>query len=301
MNHTWYLAGALSLPLLLISNVNATPLNVSIIPWIQGDAEAPHIAVRGEPTALQAIVEGGECNGRYEYRWDWNGDGDFADVNEWFFDANSADYGGYFAPLPLDVTLPNTPGDHLFYPKVEVRCGAEVARAVMPVISFSESLCPGYMEGARSPDCQAGDRLRFTRNIYTARAIDRALWYLFLQMEHQTGDGQGHADAHLCRLDAAKTMYALGHALTAFLRRGHGHGEGRDDDPYYRHATECGLNSLLTTMSLGPVQFDDVDDRGFIGEGLSFSAANGLASQYWSSYESTAWAEPLYRPNPLWE
>ncbi len=271
----------------------AAPLAVTAIPWVQGQPEAPHVAVRGAPTALQAIAEGGDCGGRYEYRWDWNGDGDFADPQEGFLDAHAADYAGYFAPLPLDVTLPALPGDHLLLPRVEVRCGAEVSSAVMPVMVFSEEVCAGYLNGARAPDCGAEGRLDLTRRLYSARAIDRAMWWLFMHMTHQTGDQQGHPEEHLCRLEASKTMYALGHALTVFLRRGHGHGAGRDGDPYYRHAALCGLNSLLTTMTLGPVSFSDADGVGFAGEGLSFTPANGLSSQLWFSYESTAWAEPV--------
>ena len=74
---------ALVFPLLTLVQAEAT-LKVSLIHWIPSQVDSPHLTVSGLPTTLQAIAEDGECNGRYEYRWDWNGDGDFADPLEGF-------------------------------------------------------------------------------------------------------------------------------------------------------------------------------------------------------------------------
>jgi hypothetical protein len=90
-----------------------------------------------------------------------------------------------------------------------------------------------------------------------------------------------------------KKLYATGHALNAFLRRGHGHGEGRDSDPYYRHFTQCGLHAFMDTMSFINSGFDDNDDIGSDGQAISFSPVWGISSSHWSSYESTAWVEPI--------
>ena len=109
---------------------------MSLIPWIPSQVDSPHLTVSGLPTTLQAIAEDGECNGRYEYRWDWNGDGDFADPLEGFQDADSSQYAGYFAPLGMTVTLPAHNGDRLFLPKLEVRCGAERVRVVQKILSI---------------------------------------------------------------------------------------------------------------------------------------------------------------------
>ena len=274
------------------STAFSAPLKVEVIPWVQGEREVPHLTVRGALTSLQAIAEDGECQGRYSYRWDINGDGDFADPNEGFRDAVSSEYGGYFAPLPLDVQLPEHEGDLLYLPTVEVNCAAETVKRSMRVLSVGTEICEGYIDGARTPNCQGEQRLDYTRNIYTALALDRAMWAMFLNLEHQTGDGFGHP-AHLCTLPASKPMYALGHALTVFNRRGHGQGVGHQEDPYFRHATECGLNALLSTMSPIAVSFADEDQIGTQGQALEFSPQHGLSSQYWFSYESTAWVEPI--------
>lgn len=297
MTTTYFLLRALVFSMLslcsLFSIALAEPLRVNVIPWVQGQPDIPHLTVRGSLTSLQAIAEDGECDGQYLYRWDWNGDGDFADTNEGFREADANNYGGFFAPLPLDIVLPDHEGDFLYFPKVEVRCGEEVARQPMPILSVEEQLCGDYLGGANTPNCQEGERLEFTRSAHAALAIDRAMWAMFLSFEHNSGDGHGHEDVHLCSLPASKPLYALGHSLTVFNRRGHGHGLGRDQDPYYRHVTECGLNTLLSVMELVNIPFDDEDVIGRPGQALQFVANNGFNAQYWFSYESTAWIEPI--------
>ncbi len=288
-----YLLIVLSLLTLATSYVEAAPLRVTVVPWIPSQPDSPHLAVSGLPTTLQAIAEDGECNGRYEYRWDWNGDGDFADPMEGYQDADSAQYNGFFAPVGMTVTLPIHNGDRLFLPKLEVSCGAEKIRVVQKILSIGAQLCGDYFNGANSPECGSNERLNYTRSVYAARAIDQALWSLFLSFEHSSGDGFGHDQAHLCILPASKPMYALGHALNVFNRRGHGFSDQRDQNPYYRHASHCGLNAMLSTMQLNAIQFDDEDVIGLAGQALEFNANAGLSSSYWFSYESTAWVEPI--------
>jgi hypothetical protein len=266
-------------------------LVVTPIPWVQENPQIPHPAVNAKPTMLQAIAEGGEC-ASYTYRWDWNGDGDYADANEGnLVAAKAASFAGYFAPLPLDVQFPIAAGDRLYYPKVEVTCGAEVATATMPAVVRVDRVCGGLTAG----DCNADQNLEFTRNLWVSRAIDRALWYMFRNFNHQVNDGQGH-NVHTCWYAASTpVLYGTGHALNAFLRRGHGYGPGRDSDPYYRHMTQCGINGLLTTMNMaGPTYFDDDAGLGvnqqFIDNvtGVMDGTFHGM-----ESYATTAWVEPI--------
>jgi hypothetical protein len=270
----------------------AAPLKVTAIQWVQGNEEIPHTAVNGLPTALQAIAEDGECGGNYQYRWDWNGDGDYDDSGETFAAASSAAKGGYFALIGSEVTYPNSPGDRLYYPKVQVTCGNETVSSVMPVLIRVNRLCTNYYSNSRSPSCAETGNLNLTRQVYTDRAIDRGLWYLFKQMTHIGQDNDGHA-AHLCTLSGNKTLYSLGHALNAFLRRGHGHGVLRAQDPYYRHMTQCGIHAMLTTMTYGDVSFDANNTLGESGKGIFFRSQLGISSNHYSSYESTAWVEPI--------
>jgi hypothetical protein len=278
--------------LLASAITQAAPLKVTAIQWVQGNEEIPHTAVNGLPTALQAIAEDGECGGNYQYRWDWNGDGDYDDTGENFDGASSASYGGYFAVLDSETTYPNSPGDRLYYPKVQVTCGNETASSVMPVLIRVNRLCTNYYSNSRAPGCGENGNLNLTRQVYTDRAIDRGLWYLFQEMTHIGQDNDGNS-AHLCTLPGSKTLYSLGHALNAFLRRGHGHGVLRAQDPYYRHMTQCGIHAMLTTMTYGDVNFDANNNLGQSGKGIFFRSQLGISSSHYSSYESTAWVEPI--------
>ncbi|MCA9540763.1 MAG: hypothetical protein KC620_17810, partial [Myxococcales bacterium] len=254
---------------------------------MQGRPEIPHPALNGQPTVLQAIAEGGNCGGAYQYRWDINGDADYDDANEQMRNANS---NGYFAALGLDVTLPAAQGDRLFYPKVQVTCAGETLSATMPVKVTVDRLCPGY---PANENCAEGQSLGITRTVYANRAVDRALWWMFVRFSHRGDDGQGHA-VHTCIYPGSPTVYAHGHALNAFLRRSHGHGEGRDGDVYYRHVTQCGLNALLSTYSMrGGLFFDDFNNEGRNGEAIQYT--NGVLGGFghWPSYGATAWIEPI--------
>jgi hypothetical protein len=266
-------------------------LAVTPIPWVQENPQIPHVALNAMPTMLQAIAEGGTC-ASYTYRWDWNGDGDYADANEGNLNAaKAASYAGYFAPLPLNVQLPVAAGDRLYYPKVEVTCGAEVATAIMPVVVRVDRVCGGLQQA----NCAADQNLDLTRNLYAARAIDRALWYMFTNFQHQTHDGQGN-NVHTCWYAASNpVMYGTGHALNAFERRGHGFGPGRDTDPYYRHLTQCGINALLTTMDMASSTYFD-DDAGLGVNQQYINNVNGVMDgTFWGSesYATTAWVEPI--------
>ena len=281
---------ALVTALILLPTAAAAQLRVSVVDWVQGRPEIPHPALNGQPTMLQAIAEAGNCAGTYRYRWDINGDADFDDANEGFRNAASAPYAGYFAPLGLDVTLPAAQGDRLFYPKVEVECGAERATATMPIKVTVERLCPGY---PANENCAAGQSIGLTRMVHANRSVDRALWYMFQRFSHRADDGQGHA-VHVCTYPGAPAMYGHGHALNAFLRRSHGHGPGRDTDVYYRHVTQCGVHALLTTYSMrAGLHFDDTNAAGIDGQAITY--ANGVlgGQPYFSSYASTAWVEPM--------
>ena len=267
-------------------------LKVTAVPWVQDNPEIPHIAVNGLPTMLQAIAEHGTCSPNYQYRWDWNGDGDYDDANEGFQQASSTSKANYFAPLPLEVTFPQAEGDRIYYPKVQVTCGEEVATAIMPVLIRVNRMCPNYINNATNAGCASGDNIDLTRQVVSDRAVDRGLWYLFNTAVHSAADASGHS-VHTCTVPGTKKLYATGHALNAFLRRGHGHGAGRDDDPYYRHLTQCGLHAMMDTMSYVGVGFADDSNAGRSGYGLQFTGAHGISSSHWSSYESTAWVEPL--------
>lgn len=266
-------------------------LAVTPIPWVQENPQIPHIALNAMPTMLQAIAEGGNC-ASYTYRWDWNGDGDYADANEGNLNAaKAASYAGYFAPLPLNVQLPVAAGDRLYYPKVEVTCGAEVATAIMPVVVRVDRVCGGLQQA----NCTADQNLDLTRNLYAARAIDRALWYMFTNFQHQTHDGQGN-NVHTCWYAASNpVMYGTGHAINAFERRGHAFGPGRDTDPYYRHLTQCGINALLTTMNMASSTYFD-DDAGLgVNQQYIDNVTGVMDGTFWGveSYATTAWVEPI--------
>ncbi len=270
----------------------AEPLKVSAIPWVQSNLEIPHVAINNLPTQLQAIAEFGTCSGTYAYRWDINGDGDYNDQNENWLNSSSVSYAGYFAPLSLDVQYSSAIGDRLYFPKVQVQCGSETQTAIMPVLVKVSRLCPNYANDPQNPSCSADDSFEITQQTHSARAIDRGLWYLFRQAIHRSNDSLGN-NAHLCYISGTQTLYSTGQALNTFLRRGHGFGIQRDTDPYYRHMTQCGLHSLLSTMQLRVLSFDDTASLGTDSQGMQFSALNGLSAFFWSSYESTSWVEPL--------
>ena len=270
----------------------AQDLSVTAVQWVQGNDEIPHPAVNGLNTMLQAIAEGGACNGNYTYRWDINGDGDYDDPNEGNRNASSGGvHGGYFAPLGLDIRFPDVQGDTLVFPKVEVTCAGVTASTTMPVQIRVQRLCPSY---PANNNCAGDQNLSLTRRWKADRAVDRALWYMFIRFTHVGNDAHGH-NVHTCH-NAVGTphMYAHGHAMNAFLRRGHGHGAGRDGDVYYRHLTQCGLNGLLSTYGpRGGLYFDDNDNLGTNGSALQ--GTNGVMnpSWHWASYGSSAWVEPL--------
>ena len=277
---------------LLVTMSHAQGLKVTAIPWVQDNAEIPHIAVNGQSTMLQAVAEHGTCSPNYRYRWDWNGDGDYDDPNEDFAQASSTSKANYFAPLPLEVNFPDAEGDRIYYPKVQVECGEEVATAIMPVLVRVNRICSNYINNATDAGCGPGDNLDLTRQVISDRAVDRGLWYLFNTAVHSSADASGHS-VHTCTIPGTKKLYSTGHALNAFLRRGHGHGAGRDNDPYYRHLTQCGIHAMMDTMSYVGVGFADDANAGRSGYGLQFIDAHNMSSSHWSSYESTAWVEPL--------
>jgi len=280
MNKTFFL-------FLLIPYVAFAQLKVSTIPYVQSNPDIPHIAVNGLPTHLQAIAEG--CNS-YSYRWDVNGDGDFNDPSE---TSTSIAGNPFFAPLHLAYQYPNALGNTYIYPKVEVTCDNQIATATMPVLIHVDRICDNYYNDPLNANCTANDgNLNLTRQIYSSRAVDIALWYLFRQAIHKGNDSLGHNE-HLCYVAGNQTLYSTGMALNVFLRRGHGFGLNRDNDPYYRHFTQCGLHSILSTMQLKNIGFTDTDTLGNAGKGMEFVATNNLSAWFWSSYESTAWSEPL--------
>ena len=265
-------------------------LRVTAVDWVQGRPEIPHIAINGAPTMLQAVAEGGGCGGNYQYRWDWNGDGDFNDANEEFRNASSANYGGYFAPLELDVQYPEAEGDRAYFAKIEVNCAGQTVTDDFPVFIRAERLCPNYPE---NEDCAVGQNLGLTRQVHTDRAVDRALWWMFKRFTHYGDDSRG-VNVHTCVFNGTPAMYGHGHALNAFLRRSHGHGQGRETDVYYRHVTQCGLNALASsyTMSAG-LWFDDNPNAGRGGERIEYTDGRLGAQENYASYASTAWVEPL--------
>ncbi len=268
-------------------------LTVTAVQWVQGRPNIPHPAVNGKTTMLQAIVEGGNCGGNYQYRWDWNGDGDFLDANEGVRNASSAgNYAGYFAPLELDVQYPPAQGDTLYFPKVEVTCAGATASTTMPVLIRVDRICTG----ANPPfQCTAEQNVNLTRRVHADRAVDRALWWMFKQFRHFSDDGYGH-NVHTCRFESGSPMlYAHGHALNAFLRRGHGHGAGRDSDVYFRHLTQCGVHAQLTTFSMrGGLWFDDRNDVGRNGEAITYTNGQlGDFGYYSATYGGSAWVEPI--------
>lgn len=275
--------------LLLFSSLYAEPLKVNPIPYVQSNLDIPHIAINGLPTHLQAIAEGGSCTS-YSYKWDLNGDGDFNDTNE---SIKSINANTFFVPLHHEHQYPNALGNTYVYPKVEVSCGDETVSAIFPILIFVDRICDNYYNDPLNPNCSANNgNLELTRQIYSSRAVDIALWFLFRQAIHKANDSLNHNE-HLCYISGNQTLYSTGMTLNAFLRRGHGFGTNKDNDPYYRHFTQCGLHSILSTMQLKNIGFTDTDVLGTQGKGMEFVATNNLNAWYWSSYESTAWAEPL--------
>ncbi len=281
----------LSLAAAWVPQAEAQPLEVSAIPWVQDNPNIPHPAFNGRKTALQAIAEGGSCNGSYQYQWDINGDGDWTDPDE---QARNADSNGFFAALHLDIQYPDLPGDRLLFPKVKVTCGAEEARAVMPVFIRVDRICSNPAN-SWSPNCQGTQNLSLTRQLHANRAIDRALWYMFRSFVHRADDGHGH-NVHTCWIDETHPLYATGHSLNAILRRGHGFGRNRADDPYFRHMTQCGVHGILSNLALADINlninFDDNNSDGTNNKSLAFS--NVLYNDsHTTSYLSTAWIEPV--------
>ena len=276
----------------LCAPAHAQDLTVTAVQWVQGNDEIPHPALNGRPTLLQAIAEGGQCNGAYVYRWDINGDGDYADPNEQNRQASAGGiYNNYFAPLGIDITFPDAQGDTLRFPKVEVTCGEETASAVMPVLTRVQRICPGY---PANNNCEGDQNLQLTRRWHADRAVDRALWWMFVRFNHNRNDGHGH-DVHTCNFSAATPqLYGHGHALNAFLRRGHGHGEGRASDVYYRHVTQCGVHATLTTFNMvDGMFFDDINDAGINNKRVQYQNGQLGGFGHWSSYGASAWVEPV--------
>lgn len=269
----------------------AAPFEVTATEWVQGNDEFPHVVLNAKPTMLQAIAEGGTCAGNYRFRWDWNGDGDFDDPSEAWENASAATHANYFATLGREVQYPAATNDRLYFPKVEVQCGAETKSATMPLRVYVDRLCPTY---PADENCGADQNISLTRRIHADRAVDRALWYMFGQFTHRADDGLNH-NIHTCYYSASTpALYGTGHAINAFLRRGHGHGAGRDSDVYYRHLTQCGVHAMLTTMRERAVSFTDSRRNGRRGKGLENS--NGVVNNtFWGSqsYTTTAWIEPI--------
>lgn len=254
---------------------------VTTIPWVQANPDIPHQAVNGKTTMLQAVAEGGNCGGAYQYQWDINGDGDFADPNEQLRNASAGGLrGGYFASLGLDVQYPPAEGDRLYFPKVSVVCGGETVTSTMPVIIRVDRICTAVNQA----NCSGDQNLSLTRQVFSNRAVDRALWWMYNRQQHDTSGG-----VHRCyNPNSGYLLFNSGHVQNAFLRRGHGAGANRDQDPYYRNMTHCGLDFMLAQMSYAAVRFDDTNNAGVKGQGLFFGWSN-----YQYSYASTAWAEPV--------
>ena len=268
-------------------------LRVTAIDWVQGRPEIPHPAINGKSTILQAIAEGGDCGGNYQYRWDYNGDGDFDDLAEgWRGTSAGGHRGGYYAPLGLEVQYPDQPGDRLFFPKVEVDCAGERQSASMPVLVRVDRVCDGYPDSIDGR-CEEGENISLTRQTHHDRVVDRGLWWMFNRINHYGDDGR-RGGVHACVFWGAPTYYGQGHMLNAFLRRSHGFGPGRDSDPYYRNATQCGLNALVGTYTMtGGNWFDDDGTRGWDGWRMQYSEGRLGGGTHWSSYASTAWVEPI--------
>ena len=272
-------------------DAQAAPLRVTAIQKVPG-RDIPFESINGRETQLRAIAEDGNCAGNYQYRWDANGDGDYDDAGEGFVAASAAGYAGYFAPLPGAITYPIAPGNTLYFPRVQVDCGGERVTATMPVLIRSERICGNY---PTVEQCGADENIRLTRNLYAGWAVDRALWFMFRQFTHRADDAHGHA-VHTCHNSsgASEPVLATGHAINAFLRRGHGHGANRDADPYYRHLTQCGLNTMLSTMGMtAGTRFDDANNLGIDQQHIR--PINGVIASRWNqdSYGSSAWVEPL--------
>ncbi len=268
-------------------------LRVTAIDWVQGRPEIPHPALNGKSTILQAVAEGGNCGGNYQYRWDYNGDGDYADAGEqWRGTSAGGHRSGYYAPLGLEVQYPDQLGDRLFFPKVEVDCAGERRSTTMPVLVRVDRICDGYPENIDGR-CDDGDNILLTRQTHHDRVVDRSLWWMFNRISHYDDDGR-RGGIHSCVFWGAPTYYGQGHMLNAFLRRSHGFGSGRETDPYYRHVTQCGLNALVGTYNMvGGNWFDDDGTRGWDGWRMQYTDGRLGGGSHWSSYASTAWVEPL--------
>ena len=271
-----------------IGTVYAAPLKVTAIQWVQGKSFIPHPAVNGLPTRLQAIVEGGECGNSYQARWDINGDGDFDDADEGSYNVSGS---SFFTIIEKNYQYPNMANDTIIYPKVEVTCNGDKGTSVMPVLVYVDKICTNYWNNSQAPGCGDDQSLLVTRQIYADRAVDRGLWYMFKRFSHTTGDGHGN-NAHLCWMGGTESLYKTGHALNAFLRRGHGYGPGRDSDPYYRHLVECGINELLSGMRTGGTSRNDISPLGIDGQKIYWHG-NHVTTGHYSSYVSTAWTEPI--------
>jgi hypothetical protein len=293
------LAAYLSLPIfglivLTIPTTAEAQLRVSSVDWVQGRPEIPHPAMNGRSTILQAIAEGGNCGGNYNYRWDINGDGDFDDGDEHWRGANYHGHrSGWWAPLGLEISFPNQPGDRLFYPKVEVDCAGQRVSTVVPYLVRVDRMCPNFPNDFNG-GCRAekDENIKLTRAWYFDRIVDRALWWMFNSTSHRNDDGR-RGGIHTCIFWGSPEMYATGHVLNAFLRRSHGYGPGRDADVYYRHQVYCGLNALVGTYNMtGGNWFDDDGAQGWDGWRMSYTNAHLGGHWGWGSYGSTAWVEP---------
>jgi streptogramin lyase len=292
--------GAMSL--FITPQVAEAQPQVFSIDWVQGRPEVPHPSLNGKSVYLQAIAEGGGCNGSYNYRWDLNGDGDFNDGGEGWRGANVwGPRNGWFAPLGITYTFPDQPGDRLFYPRVEARCswGGPTAAVVVPYLQRVERICGGYpprRSGHHHSDisCNAdeNDNAKLTKNYINDWGVDRALWWMFNRMNHYGDDGRGNG-IHSCTYHGWHSTYSLGHVLNAFLRRSHGGGPDADSDVYYRHLTQCGLHALLGTYEWScNIGWDDCA-RGRCRCRMYHTGARVSMGGNWMAYGSTAWSEPL--------
>lgn len=277
----------------------AQALTVTPVHWVPGDPEIPHDAVNGRATTFKAIAEGGSCGGTYSYRWDLNGDGDFADPGEAAAQASSdGARAGLFAALETRATYPDATNDRLYYARVEVTCGSEIVSATYPVLVRVDGVCSRYLAGADPAAwCDPGDNLLLTRRVRGNAAIDDALWYVFSQLTHQATDAEGR-DVHTCWIPGGYPGAYTAAAYLAATRRSHRLGPAAAGDPYFRHLSACALHALVD--SLGPIDLDGqtrfeqpVDANGN-GIGLRCGPDGGLlACGYGTSYEGGPILETL--------
>ena len=111
-----------------------------------------------------------------------------------------------------------------------------------------DRMCTNYPSEYKA-GCGPDDNMALTKQWENDRMVDRAMWWMFINMNHRSHDDH-NTNIHTCRYGSSSygtyhgrmgLWFKLGHALNVFIRRSHGAGPYSGKDVYYEHVVECGI------------------------------------------------------------